>query len=82
MESKRIRARFGDLAVEAVLNESRTARRLWEVLPFDSRAKRWGDEVYFETPLEAGGEEPQAEVPSAPSPAAGRASLFFGGPDR
>jgi hypothetical protein len=64
MEAKRIRASFGDVTVTAVLNDSSTARRLWEALPVDSSAKRWGDEVYFETPVEAGEEEPQAEVPS------------------
>ncbi len=64
MEAKRIRASFGDLVVTAVLNDSSTARQLWEALPVDSRAKRWGDEVYFETPVVAGEEEPQAEVPS------------------
>jgi hypothetical protein len=77
----RIRATFGNLTVEAVLNESRTARRLREVLPFDSRAKRWGDEVYFEIPLEAGEEDPQAEVPSgtvAYWPPGRALCLFFG----
>ena len=64
MEAKRIRASFGDVVVTAVLNDSGTARQLWEVLPVESQAKRWGDEVYFETPVEAGEEEPQAEVPS------------------
>lgn len=60
----RIRARFGEVTVTALLNESGTALRLWEALPFESRAKRWGDEVYFETPVEVGEEEPQADVPS------------------
>jgi hypothetical protein len=64
MEAKRIRATFGDVVVTALLNDSSTARRLWEALPIDSRAQRWGDEVYFETPVEAGEEESQAEVPS------------------
>ena len=64
MEVKRIRATFGDLVVTAVLNESNTARQIWEALPFESEAQRWGDEVYFKTPVDAGEEEPQAEVPS------------------
>jgi hypothetical protein len=64
MEANRIRASFGDVVVTAVLNDSSTARLLREALPVESHAKRWGDEVYFETPVEAGEEQPQAEVPS------------------
>lgn len=81
MEAKRIRASFAGVAVTAVLNDSSTARRLWASLPVDSRAKRWGDEVYFETPLEAGEEEPRAEVPSGTVAywPPGRALCFFFG---
>jgi hypothetical protein len=64
MEMNRIRATIGVVVVTAVLNDSSTARQLWEALPVESRAKRWGDEVYFETPVEAGEEDPQAEVSS------------------
>jgi hypothetical protein len=64
MATKRIRATFGDLVVTALLDESNTARQLWEALPFESEAQRWGDEVYFKTPVDAGEEEPQADVPS------------------
>ena len=64
METNRIRVTIGDVVVTAALNDSSTARRLWEALPVDSQAKRWGDEVYFETSVVAGEEEPQAEVPS------------------
>ena len=81
MEMKRIRATFGDLVVTAVLNESRTARQLWEALPVESQAKRWGDEVYFETPVEAGEEGAQAEVASGAVAywPPGRALCFFFG---
>ena len=64
MEITRIRATIGDVVVTAVLNDSNTARQLWEALPVEARAKRWGDEVYFETPVETGEENPQAEVSS------------------
>ena len=77
----RIRATLGEVVVTAVLNESRTAGRLWEALPFESRAQRWGDEVYFEIPVEVGEEEPQADVPSgavAYWPPGKALCLFFG----
>ncbi len=64
MQKKRIRASFGDVVVTALLNESDTAREFWAALPVESEAKRWGDEVYFETSLTLGEEDPQAVVPS------------------
>jgi hypothetical protein len=62
MGASRIRAILGDVVVTAVIDESSTAGLLLDVLPFESRARRWGDEVYFETPVETGEERPQAEV--------------------
>ena len=48
----------------ATLNESEMAKKLWEVLPCESKANRWGDEVYFEIPLACEPEDPQPEAPS------------------
>ena len=39
------------LAVE--LNDTPTAKRLLALLPFESSANRWGQEIYFGTPLAA-----------------------------
>jgi hypothetical protein len=60
----RIRVTFGKVVVTAVLNDSSTAQQLRKALPIESRARRWGDEVYFEIPVAIGEEEPQADVPS------------------
>jgi hypothetical protein len=81
METHRIRVTLGEVVVTAALNESSTARRLWEALPIESQAQRWGDEVYFETPVVVGEEDPQAEVPSgavAYWPPGKALCLFFG----
>jgi len=81
MGMHRIRVTLGEIVVTAVLNESSTARRLWEALPIESRAQRWGDEVYFETPVVVGEEDPQADVPSgavAYWPPGKALCLFFG----
>ncbi len=48
----------------ATLNDSESAKKLLEVLPCESRAQTWGDEVYFEIPLSMGEENAQAEVPA------------------
>lgn len=51
----------GPVTVTAELNDSPTARLLWEALPIDGRANRWGDEIYFAIPVEAD-EEPEARA--------------------
>ncbi|MBS7634382.1 DUF3830 family protein [Candidatus Bathyarchaeota archaeon] len=52
-------------AVEAELLEDKnpkTASAIWEKLPFESRANRWGEEVYFTIPVEMDEENPQETV--------------------
>ena len=51
--SKRIRISWDKGEVFAVLEDTPTAGKLLEALPCVSRANTWGDEVYFEFPVEA-----------------------------
>ena len=63
------------------LNDSTTARLLWEELPLESPAQVWGAEVYFSVPVETGEEDPQAAVrPGAVGywPPGAALCLFFG----
>lgn len=76
-----IRIRAGEVEMLAELNETESARRMLDVLPFKSRAETWGEEVYFETPLELGEEDPKAHVPPgtvAYWPSGKALCLFFG----
>lgn len=60
---RRIRITAGDVSLLAELNESETARRIWELLPIEGQANTWGDEIYFEIPLRMSAEpDARAEV--------------------
>ncbi len=43
----------GDVSLEAELNDTPTARQVWEVLPVEGTANVWGEEIYFKIPVEA-----------------------------
>ena len=64
MAQIRIRVMEASVDVTATLNASRTAERLLAALPLESEATRWGDEVYFLTPVSAPPEDPVATAPS------------------
>ena len=42
----------GEVERTARLNDSRTAEAIWQALPIEGRANRWGDEIYFAISLE------------------------------
>ena len=63
----RIRIALGEVVVTATLEDSNTARLLWSALPVESTAQRWGDEVYFRTPVDTGDENAQADVSDDPA---------------
>lgn len=43
----KIQISCGELYLQAELNQSPTAAKIWESLPLEGRANRWGDEIYF-----------------------------------
>lgn len=49
---RKIEIVVGDASAVAVLAENRTADVIYAALPFAGQASRWGDEIYFEIPVE------------------------------
>jgi hypothetical protein len=60
--SKTIRIKTGGIVLEAVLNDSKTAKAIWEALPITANANTWGDEIYFAIPVRMGLEKGQETV--------------------
>ena len=48
---KKIMITSGNVSLKAELNESPTAVKIWEYLPFEGKVNTWGDEIYFEIPV-------------------------------
>jgi hypothetical protein len=71
-------------AVEAVMTSEnpKTAEAVWRALPIEGSANRWGDEIYFSTPVSLKEEKARAEVEvgSIAYWPPGRALCIFFGP--
>lgn len=60
---RKITITAGKIRAEAELNDSPTAEAIWRALPIEGRANTWGDEIYFEIPVEQeSAPEARAEV--------------------
>ncbi len=77
-----IQITVGDLVLRANLHDTETARRVWEALPLEADGSLWGDEIYFEIPVEMGEEDPQevVEVGDLGYWPTGQAFCLFWGP--
>ena len=49
--SKKIKISASSVEMEAELDDSDTAEKIWEILPIEGQANRWGEEIYFSIPL-------------------------------
>lgn len=59
--ANRIRLTFGDVAVDATLRDTPTARAVLEACPLTGTTQTWGEEVYFTTAIEVA-QEPDARA--------------------
>jgi hypothetical protein len=61
---KKILIKVENIEIEAELNNSKTAEKIWELLPIEGRVNTWGDEVYFSIGSKIALEEDSSEVVS------------------
>jgi hypothetical protein len=59
---RKIKITVGKLELEAWLNETKTAAKVFEALPITSSVNTWGDEIYFTIPVDAKPEDAQELV--------------------
>ena len=79
---ERIAIRAGEVEVQAELNDTATALAIAQALPIDAEAQRWGGEIYFSIPVEAGLESGARDVLEAGElgywPPGSAFCIFFG----
>jgi hypothetical protein len=79
---QRITITAGKARFEAQLNDTATAQAIMKALPIDARASRWGGEIYFSIPVDAGLESGAREVVEAGEigfwPPGSAFCIFFG----
>ena len=47
MDLRKINITTKDLKVQAILNDSNAAQKIWNALPIEGIVNTWGDEIYF-----------------------------------
>ena len=62
---KKIKISSGTVELVATLLDTPTAAAIYEKLPVESRAQTWGEEVYFEVPIQAAREANAKDVVEA-----------------
>ena len=83
MSDRQIIIIAGDITVDAELNDSETASRIFDLLPLEGRASVWGEEIYFDIPLQLAAEadaRSEVEVGELGYWPAGPAFCIFFGP--
>ena len=62
MAERAIKITAGSVSAEATLNDSKTARAIWDALPIEAKAETWGDEIYFAIGVDEAEEQARAVV--------------------
>ena len=80
--AQKIKITAGKIQIEVELNDSPTAKAIFNALPIKAKANRWGGEIYFTIPVEAELETDAREVLEAGElgywPTGNAFCMFFG----
>ena len=60
--AKRIRIKAGPVEAEGELNDTDTAKAVWDALPINAWSSLWGEEIYFSIPIRGSLEDAQEVV--------------------
>lgn len=52
----------GSIVIKGVLRDTSLAEKIYNSIPFTSKARLWGKEIYFEIPVASGIDNPVEEV--------------------
>lgn len=58
----KIRIKFEKLEIEGEVFNTKLGKKVYEKLPFKSKARTWGKEIYFEIPVDSEIENPKRQV--------------------
>jgi uncharacterized protein len=61
---KKISISIEGIKIEAKINNSKTAEKIWELIPIESKVSTWGNEIYFSIGEKIDLEENATEVVS------------------
>ena len=53
MPDRAITIKAGTLTIDAILNDTEMANKIWDSMPISSSVNVWGDEIYFSIPVES-----------------------------
>ena len=59
---RQIKIAVANVTATATLNDSAMADAIWEACPIKSVARTWGDEIYFDIPVDTPGDDLQPTV--------------------
>lgn len=65
MSPRQLKIDVGGVVIRVELRATPTADALWRAAPFASRARTWGEEVYFDTPVSVPREKDARDVVEA-----------------
>ena len=78
----RIKIKAGEVALEAELNDSGTAKKVADEMPIEGAVSTWGDEIYFAIPVDESLDETAREIVEGGDigywPAGSAFCIFFG----